>query len=54
MVEQVSAETEMPCRATWIDDPLFSAPGHQAVAVERQRAPVLLFEPQRIIAVKTR
>jgi hypothetical protein len=52
MVEQVSAETKMPCRATWIDDPLFSAPGHHTVAVEGQRAPVLLFEPQRIIAVK--
>ena len=52
MVEQVTAETQMPCQATWIDDPLFSGPGHHAVAAGGQRAPVLLFEPQRIVAVK--
>lgn len=31
---------------------VFSGPGHHAVAAEGQRAPVLLFEPQRIVAVK--
>jgi hypothetical protein len=54
MVEELNNETEMPCRATWLDDPLFVAPGHRAVAaggLEGQRMPVLLFEPQRIVVV---
>ena len=61
---QVSAETEMPCRATFVDDPLFG--GHPArvtgttpegglltdTSLEVGRMPVLLFEPVHALAVK--
>src|ERR1022692_4150066 len=61
---KVSAETEMPCRATFMDDPLFG--GHPATVTgitpegglitetggEAGRVPVLLFEPVHTLAVK--
>ncbi len=61
---QVSAETEMPCRATFLDDPLFG--GHRARVTgltpegdlitdtgrEADRVPVLLIEPVHTIALK--
>lgn len=61
---QVSAETEMPCRATFLDDPLFggrparvtgSTPEGELLtdtSREAGRMPVLLFEPVHVIALK--
>ena len=64
LLAKVSAETEMPCRATFMDDPLFG--GHPATVTgitpegglitetggAAGRIPVLLFEPVHALAVK--
>ena len=55
MVEELSAETEMPCRATWstIRCSVLAPRATEVVSpVEGQRMPVLLFEPQRIIVIQ--
>ncbi len=61
---QVSAETEMPCRATFLDDPLFDGRPARVTGTtpegelltdtsrEAGRMPVLLFEPVHVIALK--
>ena len=64
MIEQIAGETEMPCRATFMNDPLFGGraarvtgmtpegalvTGHRADA---DQVPVLLFEPVHTIAMK--
>src|SRR5258708_7324397 len=63
LIAQVTSETEMPCRATFLDDPLFG--GHQARRVtdmtpdgalvtdpsrDDAPVPVLLFEPVHTFA----
>jgi hypothetical protein len=63
LIEQVNAETEMPCRAVFLDDPLFADSAHATVtgmtpegdlatdgSSDPRRVPVLLFEPVHVIA----
>jgi hypothetical protein len=64
LFEQVAAETEMPCRATFMDDPLFGGRVARVTGMtpegglitgrgpDADRVPVLLFEPVHIIAMK--
>jgi hypothetical protein len=62
--EQVNAETEMPCRATFLDDPLFGGRAARVTGMtpagdlitdtgrDADRVPALLFEPVHTIALK--
>jgi hypothetical protein len=64
LIEQVAAETEMPCRATFLDNPLFGGRAARVTGTTPEgglitdsgpgadRVPVLLFEPVHTIAVK--
>ena len=63
LFEQVVAEDEMPCRATFLDDPLFGSRAARVTGTtpdgglvtgsghEADRVPVLLFEPVHTIAL---
>ena len=62
LFEQVAAETEMPCRATYLGDPLFGGRAARITGTasdglitdsgtDADRIPVLLFEPVHTIAV---
>lgn len=65
LLAQIDAETEMPCRATFLDDPVFGS-GHPATVTgmtpegdlitddshEAERVPVLLFEPVHAIGLR--
>lgn len=64
LIEQVTAETEMPCRTTFLDDPLFGGRAARVTGTtlegglisdngaDAERVPVLLFEPVHTIAMK--
>ncbi len=64
LLEQVAGETEMPCRATFLDDPLFGSRAARVTGTTPEgglitdsgpgadQVPVLLFEPVHTIAVK--
>ena len=64
LFEQVAAETEMPCRATFMDDPLFGGRAARVTGMtpegglitdsgaDADQVPVLLFEPVHTIAMK--
>ena len=64
LIEQVAAETEMPCRATFLDDPLFGGRPARVTGTtpegdlitdsgtDADQLPVLLFEPVHTIAIK--
>ena len=64
LVEQVHVETEMPCRATFLDDPLFGVRAARVTGMttggdlitededDAGRIPVLLFVPVHTIAIQ--
>ena len=64
LFEQVAGETEMPCRATFLDDPLFGGRAARVTGTTPEgglitdsgphadRMPALLFEPVRTIAIQ--
>jgi len=64
LFEHVAAETEMPCRATFMDDPLFGGRAARVAGMtpegglitgsgpDADSVPVLLFEPVHTIAMK--
>jgi hypothetical protein len=64
MIEQIADETEMPCRATFMSDPLFGARAAKVTGMtpegglitgqrgDADQVPVLLFEPVHTIAMK--
>jgi hypothetical protein len=64
LFEHVAAETEMPCRATFMDDPLFGGRAARVTGMtpegglitgrgpDADQVPVLLFEPVHTIAVQ--
>jgi hypothetical protein len=64
LFEHVAAETEMPCRATFMDDPLFGGRAAKVTGMtpegglitgrgpDADQVPVLLFEPVHTVAVQ--
>jgi hypothetical protein len=54
LVQSAFLDTTMPCRATFLDDPLFGKTAALAASQAPGRIPVLLFEPPRALIMQRR